>query len=67
MPANWIQRDVRYDPASRAILAITDNTQPDRARGFMRWREESYGKGITTRSWLSVERIVRKLEAVDLP
>ncbi len=56
---------VRYDPAARAILAITDNSQPDRARGFMRWLEESYGKGITTRSWLTVERIVKKLEAVD--
>jgi hypothetical protein len=33
----------------------------------MRWREESYGKGITTPSWRSVERIVKKLEAVDLP
>ncbi len=58
---------VRYDPAARAILAITDNTQPDRARGFMRWLEESYGRGITTRSWLTVERIVKKLEAVSLP
>ena len=58
---------VRYDPAARAVLAITDNTQPDRARGFMRWLEESYGTGITTRSWLTVERIVRKLENVGVP
>ena len=33
----------------------------------MRWLEESYGEGITTRSWLTVERIVKKLETVDLP
>jgi uncharacterized protein (DUF1697 family) len=58
---------VRYDPAARAILAITDNSQPDRARGFMRWLEESYGTGITTRSWLTVERIVKKLETVGPP
>ncbi len=58
---------VRYDPTARAILAITDNSQPDRARGLMRWLEESYGEGITTRSWLTVERIVKKLETVDPP
>ncbi len=53
---------VGYDPAARAILAITDNSQPDRAQGFTRWLEQSYGKGITTRSWLTVQRIVKKLE-----
>ena len=58
---------VRYDPTARAVLAITDNTHPDRARGFMRWLEESYGKGITTRSWLTVERIVNRLETVNSP
>ena len=58
---------VGYDPAARAIIAITDNSQLDRARGFMTWLEESYGKGITTRSWLAVERIVRKLETRALP
>ena len=28
----------------------------------MSWLEKLYGKGITTRSWLTVQRIVRKLE-----
>ena len=56
---------VRYDRAARAILAVTDNSHPDRARCFMRWLEESYGKGITTRSWLTVERIVHTLETVN--
>jgi len=54
---------VRYDAAARAVLAITDNSQPNRARGLMLWLEASYGKGITTRSWLTVQRIVRKLES----
>lgn len=58
---------VRYDPAARAILAITDNSHPDRARGFMTWLEASYGKGITTRSWLTVQRVVTKLETLALP
>ncbi|WP_404349903.1 DUF1697 domain-containing protein [Phycicoccus jejuensis] len=55
---------VRYDPAARAILAITDNSQPERARRFMLWLEASHGNGITTRSWLTVERIIKKLETV---
>ncbi len=58
---------LRYDSTARAILAITDNSQRDRARRFMLWLEESYGKGITTRSWLTVERIVKKLDTVALP
>ena len=54
---------VRYDAAARAVLAITDNSEPARAAAFMVWLERSYGKGITTRSWLTVQRIVRKLES----
>jgi hypothetical protein len=54
---------VGYDAGARAVLAITDNSEPDRAGGFMVWLERSYGKGITTRSWLTVQRIVRKLES----
>lgn len=53
---------VRYDAAARAVLAITDNTEPTRGRGFMDWLQWSYGRGITTRSWLTVQRIVRKIE-----
>jgi len=53
---------VRYDAAVRAVLAITDNREPNRARGFMIWLEAAYGKGITTRSWLTVQRIARKLD-----
>jgi uncharacterized protein (DUF1697 family) len=53
---------VGYDPLARAVLAITDNTNPARTSGFMTWLERSYGKDITTRSWLTVQRIVTKLE-----
>ena len=55
-------RIVRYDETARAVLAITDNSEPTRARGFMLWLDRSYGTGITTRSWLTVQRIVNKLE-----
>jgi len=53
---------VRYDAAARAVLAITDNSGPNRARGFTLWLDGSYGKGVTTRSWLTVQRIVTRLE-----
>jgi uncharacterized protein (DUF1697 family) len=55
-------RLVRYDPASGAVLAVIDNTAPERAREFMKWLDASFGKDVTTRSWLTVHRVVRKLE-----
>jgi uncharacterized protein (DUF1697 family) len=54
---------VGYDAAARAVLASTDNTTPDGPRGLMLRLEKCYGKGITTRSWLTVQRITRKLES----
>ena len=56
-------RVVRYDRAARAVLAITDNSDPGTTPDFMSWLEKSYGKDITTRSWLTVQRIVKKLES----
>ena len=57
-----LTRVVRYDPAARALLAVTDNSTPGNTPDFMGWLERSYGKAITTRSWLTVQRIVAKLE-----
>ena len=54
-------RVVRYDRSTRAVLAVTDDTAD--GPNFMVWLEKAFGKGITTRSWLTVERIVRKLES----
>ncbi|MGC3952849.1 MAG: DUF1697 domain-containing protein [Propionicimonas sp.] len=54
---------VGYHPASRAILAVTDNSDPGRTPDFMVWLEKTYGKGVTTRTWLTVGRIVKKLES----
>ena len=56
-------RVVRYDRAARAVLAVTDNSEPAAASGFMTWLERSCGKDITTRSWLTIQRIVKKLES----
>ena len=54
---------VGYDSVARAVLAITDNSHPGKTPDFMAWLEKSYGKDITTRTWLTVQRIVKKLEA----
>ncbi|MGB3954731.1 MAG: DUF1697 domain-containing protein [Brooklawnia sp.] len=54
---------VRYDEAARAILAVTDNRTPGATPNFMAWVEKAYGGAITTRSWPSVMRILRKLES----
>jgi uncharacterized protein (DUF1697 family) len=55
-------RVARYDPAARAVLAVTDNSDPREGSGLMRWLEKTYGKDITTRSWLTVQRVLTKLE-----
>ncbi len=53
---------VRYDRDARVVLAITDNSDPGKTPDFMSWLEKSYGRDITTRTWLTVQRIVKKLE-----
>jgi hypothetical protein len=58
-------RIVGYDRAARVVLALTDNSDPARTPDFMSWLEKSYGRDITTRTWLTVQRIVRKLEGLE--
>lgn len=55
-------RIVGVDRDAGAILTITDNSEPGRTVDFMGWLDRSFGKGITTRTWLTVQRIVKKLE-----
>lgn len=54
---------VRYDPDARAVLAVTDNRDPGNGSRYVAWLERTYGKDITTRSWLTVQRVLAKLEA----
>lgn len=58
-----LTRVVGYDPAARVVLAVIDNSTPGTTPAFMSWLEHTYGKDITTRTWLTVQRIVKKLEA----
>ncbi|MBF6163226.1 DUF1697 domain-containing protein [Streptomyces gardneri] len=58
-----LTRIVAYDKAARAFLAVIDNSEPGKTPDFMAWLDKTYGKDITTRTWLTVERIVKKLAA----
>lgn len=51
---------VRYDEPARAVLAIMDNSRPS-TPAHMAWLEKAYGKDITTRTWLTVHKVLAKL------
>jgi len=51
-----------YDKACHAVLAVVDTTGT-RTPDFMRWLEREFGTDITTRTWLTVTRILRRLPA----
>ena len=55
-------RVVRFDRPSGAYLWVTDNSGTGTAPAFMSWLEATYRQAITTRSWLTIQRIVRKIE-----
>ncbi|WP_054814531.1 DUF1697 domain-containing protein [Nocardia arizonensis] len=55
-------RVVGYDSAARAFLTVIDNTNP-RTTDFMAWLDRTYGKDITTRTFLTVQKVVKKLDA----
>jgi uncharacterized protein (DUF1697 family) len=57
------------DGGGYAIVAIVDGTvcstidlSGSRTPGLMRWLEKTFGKQITTRTWKTVHRIVRRME-----
>lgn len=54
---------IGYDEQARAFLSIIDNSSPN-TPNFMAWLERSYGKDITTRTWLTVQRVVKKMESL---
>lgn len=56
-------RVVGFDEQARAFLAVIDNSEPGQTPDFMRWLDRTYGPDITTRTWLTVQRIVKKLAA----
>jgi uncharacterized protein (DUF1697 family) len=55
-------RFVGYDKPARAALAVIDNSVSG-TPNFMGWMEKAYSKDITTRTWPTVQKIVKKLAA----
>ncbi|MFC6010994.1 DUF1697 domain-containing protein [Nocardia lasii] len=55
-----LARVVGIDRDARAVLAIVDNST-GKTPDFMAWLEKQYGKDITTRTWLTIQRILKKM------
>ncbi|PPI97038.1 DUF1697 domain-containing protein [Nocardia nova] len=53
-------RIVRFDEPARALLAVIDNSVAG-TPNHMSWLETVYGKDITTRTWLTVQKVLAKL------
>lgn len=62
IPADPLTRVIGYDEPSRALLTVIDNSTP-KTPDFMAWLDKTYGKDITTRTWLTVQKVVKKMEA----
>lgn len=45
----------------RELFTVSDTTAA-RTPDVMTWVEKTYGKGVSSRTWLTVERIVRRME-----
>ena len=43
------------------MLAVTDNSDPGSTPDFMSWLEKRDGRDVTTRTWLTVQRIAARL------
>ncbi|MBB5911809.1 uncharacterized protein (DUF1697 family) [Nocardia transvalensis] len=55
-----VVRIVRYDQEAAALLAVIDNMSSS-TPNHMAWLESVYGKDITTRTWLTVGKVLAKL------
>jgi hypothetical protein len=44
-------------------LAVVDTTDPRAGARFVAWLERAHGKDLTMRSWLTVLRVARALQA----
>lgn len=47
--------------SSRELCSTTDNTQQP-TTDLMSWLEKQFGKEITSRTWLTVQRVLKKME-----
>ncbi|MFD1718912.1 DUF1697 domain-containing protein [Georgenia deserti] len=63
-PGDPATRLLGYDPHARAVHAVLDTTAA-KTPDYMSWLERQIGKDLTTRTWLTVTRIARKLPAPE--
>lgn len=55
-------RVIKIDPRLKIVCAIVDITS-SKTPNFMIWLEKQFGKGITTRTWNTVQRIIKRMPA----
>ncbi|MET9488108.1 DUF1697 domain-containing protein [Nocardia sp. NPDC006630] len=53
-------RVLGYDKHAAAILSVIDNTNPN-TTSYMQWLQKKYGKDVTTRTFLTVQKTLKKL------
>ncbi|MEV6554559.1 DUF1697 domain-containing protein [Nocardia sp. NPDC051756] len=58
-----LTRIVGYDKPCSAFLAVIDNRESGKTPEYMGWLEKTYGKNMTTRTWLTIQRIIKKMDA----
>lgn len=50
-----------YDEPARAVLAVIDNSHAGSTPDVMGWLQSRYGADITTRTWLTVGKVLARL------
>lgn len=51
---------LHIDAEVRAICTVTDNTAA-KTPNFMSWLEKQFGKDVTTRTWNTMQRVLKKM------
>ncbi|GAB4584225.1 DUF1697 domain-containing protein [Nocardia sp. IFM 10818] len=57
-----LARVLGYDETAAAVLSVIDNSDP-KTPSFMAWLEKTHGKDITTRTYLTVQKALKKIDS----
>ncbi|WP_067544809.1 DUF1697 domain-containing protein [Nocardia crassostreae] len=57
-----LARILGYDKTAAAVISVIDNSDP-KTPSFMAWLEKTHGKDITTRTYLTVQKALKKLDS----
>lgn len=61
VPYRPVDRDYEVTAATRKELFTVTDTTSERTPDVMAWMEAEFGKEITSRTWLTVARVLRKM------